>query len=61
MPRWILQCKNCDFAFTHSHVSESLTNYFEPPKPEFSAEAEHECPNCGHKATYQRTDLMYRL
>jgi hypothetical protein len=36
-------------------------NFLEPPKPEFPKDGiEFECPNCGHQAIYQRTDLGYR-
>ena len=38
-----------------------MLSYMFPAKPEFPpAGAELECPNCGRKATYQRTDLTYR-
>jgi hypothetical protein len=38
-----------------------MLSYMFPAKPEFPpAGAELECPNCGLKATYQRTDLTYR-
>ena len=62
MPRWTLQCENCKFVFTHSMIDDSgALNFFEPPKPEFAeGGSELECPNCGHKATYQRTELSYR-
>jgi hypothetical protein len=36
-------------------------NFFEPSKPEFpNGGAELECPNCGHKDTYQRHELAYQ-
>jgi hypothetical protein len=61
MPRWTLKCDNCDFEFTHSMIQDTgVVNFFLPPKPEFpEGGSELECPNCGYKDTYQRTDLIY--
>jgi len=61
MSRWTLKCENCSFPFTHSMIDDSgAVNFLEPAKPEFpEGGSELECPNCGHKDTYQRTDLMY--
>jgi len=61
MARWALQCKNCGFAFTHSEIDQSnAPSFFLPEKPEFPAGgSEFECPSCGHKATYRRTDFVY--
>jgi DNA-directed RNA polymerase subunit RPC12/RpoP len=62
MPRWELECANCKNKFTHSTIDDTgMLNYFLPLKPPFpSGGSEFECPNCGHKSTYQRTDLIYR-
>ena len=62
MPRWTLRCDICDFRFTHSVIDDSrITNFMEPAKPEFpEGGSELECPNCGHKGTYQRTELAYQ-
>jgi predicted RNA-binding Zn-ribbon protein involved in translation (DUF1610 family) len=44
----------------HSMISDqSAESYFLPEKPVFT-ETEFECPNCGNKDTYDRSDLMYR-
>ena len=61
MSRWTLKCENCSFPFTHSMIDDSgALNFLEPAKPEFpEGGSELECSNCGHKDTYQRTDLMY--
>jgi hypothetical protein len=41
-------------------IEDTTLNFFEPPKPDFPEDgAELECPNCGNKDTYQRTDLIY--
>jgi hypothetical protein len=35
-------------------------DFFLPEKPEFpEGGSELECPNCGHKDTYQRHELVY--
>jgi DNA-directed RNA polymerase subunit RPC12/RpoP len=62
MPSWVLQCIHCKSEFTHSLIDDmKMLSYMFPAKPEFPpAGAELECPNCGRKATYQRTDLTYR-
>jgi len=62
MARWTLKCKNCSFPFTHSQIDDSsASSFFLPEKPDFAVGgSEFECPNCGHQATYQRTDLMYQ-
>jgi hypothetical protein len=40
--------------------SAGTANFLEPPKPDFpDGGAELECPNCGHKHTYQRIELAY--
>jgi rubredoxin len=38
-----------------------LVSFFEPSKPDFpEGGSELECPNCGHKDTFLRTELTYR-
>jgi uncharacterized Zn finger protein len=60
MPKWVLKCDNCNAEFTHSIISDqSAESYFLPEKPAIG-NAEFECPNCGNKDTYDRSDLMYR-
>jgi rRNA maturation endonuclease Nob1 len=62
MPSWMLQCTNCQSHFKHSDIDDTgLLSYFFTPKPLFPPDgSELECPHCGHKATYQRTDLTYQ-
>jgi rubredoxin len=62
MPRWALQCDNCNFVFTHSTIADAgALDFFLPEKPEFPGGGSAlECPNCGHKDTYQRHELVYR-
>jgi len=61
MASWVLNCAKCESKFAHSTIEDAdLGSYFLPPKPQFpDGGAELECPNCGYKATYQRTDLKY--
>jgi hypothetical protein len=59
---WVLDCVNCKMPFVHSpiDVREAL-DYFLPAKPEFpGGGSEFRCPQCGHVATYQRSDLSYQ-
>ena len=62
MAQWTLQCDNCNFVFTHSMIKDAgAPDFFLPEKPEFpEGGSELECPNCGHKDTYQRHELVYR-
>ena len=60
MAAWGLKCAICNQGLTKFAVVDSLENYFFPAKPDFpEGGKEFECPNCGHKTTYQRTDLTY--
>ena len=62
MPAWILICPKCNSEFQHSQVSDvGMASLSLPAKPEIPPTGnECVCPNCGHSAVYQRTDLMYR-
>jgi rubredoxin len=62
MAAWTLECRNCGFYFEHSKIRRrNLVDFYYDAKPEFPPEgSEFECPNCGNRATYQRTDLRYR-
>jgi DNA-directed RNA polymerase subunit RPC12/RpoP len=60
MAAWGLNCANCDQNLTKFAIEDTLESYFFPEKPDFPERGtEIECPNCGYKATYQRTDLAY--
>jgi hypothetical protein len=61
MSRWVLECGKCLSRFTHSTIEDAgLVGYFLPPKPQFpEGGTELECPKCGYRGTYQRTDLKY--
>jgi hypothetical protein len=54
-------CPSCEIKFQFapiddSHAQERLV----PPKPLFPIIGlEIKCPQCGHRATYQRTELIY--
>jgi DNA-directed RNA polymerase subunit RPC12/RpoP len=61
MAEWELKCVNCNQNFTQSIIADTLSNYYLPVRPVFPEEgAEFECPHCGFKAVYQRTDLTYK-
>jgi hypothetical protein len=52
-----LKCANCN----QCAIEDTLQSYFLPAKPDFpEGGRKFECPNCGHKATYQQTDLKYK-
>jgi hypothetical protein len=60
MAAWSLNCENCNQKLTKFSIEDTLESYFFPEKPDFpEGGKEFECPNCGHNATYQRTDLVY--
>lgn len=58
----MLPCAKCKTPFAYFAIADAgASDYFLPAKPEFSVSgSELECPNCGHKAVYQRTDLIYK-
>jgi predicted nucleic-acid-binding Zn-ribbon protein len=62
MANWVLSCRKCKTNFEHSKIAVAgLANYFIPLKPEFPPDGiERECPNCGYKAFYQKTDIKYQ-
>jgi DNA-directed RNA polymerase subunit RPC12/RpoP len=61
MASWMLSCNHCGKAFEHSKIRDTLANYFFAAKPDFPSDGlELECPHCGTKSIYQRTELTYR-
>jgi DNA-directed RNA polymerase subunit RPC12/RpoP len=61
MAKWILICAKCKSEFEHSQVGDIGMSQLElPVKPDVPTGATCVCPNCGHSATYLRTDLLYR-
>ncbi len=61
MASWALTCKNCRALFIHSQIPDTVAEYYIPTRPAFPPEGlEHECPNCGSKFTYQRSDLTFQ-
>jgi hypothetical protein len=62
MASWVLSCRNCKSELEYSKIADvGLANYFMPLKPEFPPHGiECECPNCGYKAFYQKTDIKYQ-
>jgi DNA-directed RNA polymerase subunit RPC12/RpoP len=60
MAVWVLNCANCNQELTKCPIEDTLESYFLPEKPDFPESGkEFECPNCGHKATYQRTNFVH--
>jgi predicted RNA-binding Zn-ribbon protein involved in translation (DUF1610 family) len=60
MASWGITCVSCNKQFAQFDIEDTLENHFFPAKPNFAEGGkEFECPNCGHKATYQRTELVY--
>jgi DNA-directed RNA polymerase subunit RPC12/RpoP len=62
MPSWIVNCDECNSKITHSPIEYSgIVSYFLPLKPDLEPQGtELECPECGEKAIYQRSDLRYQ-
>ena len=60
MASWVLKCASCHQNLAKFAIDETVESYFFPAKPDFpEGGRKFECPNCGHKSTYQRTDLTY--
>jgi hypothetical protein len=60
MASWVLTCRRCHQRLAQFNIEDNLENLFEPAKPDFpSCGKEFECPNCGQKTVYERTDLLY--
>jgi hypothetical protein len=61
MPFWVIGCVNCKTDFVYAKIDDyKLDEFLNPRKPEVPAQGyERECPSCGHKGAYARTDLVY--
>jgi endogenous inhibitor of DNA gyrase (YacG/DUF329 family) len=63
MPRWIVNCPECNQEFTHSEIRGELHRdpFTSPPKPVIPQEgAQQECPNCHKTSVYRAFELRYR-
>ena len=61
MANWVVTCKNCRKAFTFASISDSLSDFYFPHKPDFPPEGlERECTHCSSKFKYQAHELSYR-
>jgi endogenous inhibitor of DNA gyrase (YacG/DUF329 family) len=62
MANWVLKCPNCNSDFANSPIKEdTLAEFFFASKPPFPKGGKTlECPNCGHTATYQQNEQIYR-
>jgi hypothetical protein len=59
--RWVLKCNECRAECVYAEIaSEGIASYFLPRKPEVPPNFTYACPNCGHKDSYRRTDLLYK-
>jgi rubredoxin len=54
-------CPSCETKFQFAPIDDSRAQErLLPPKPLFPIIGlEIECPHCGHRAAYQRTELTY--
>jgi uncharacterized Zn finger protein (UPF0148 family) len=54
-------CPSCEMKFQFARIDDSRAqDRLLPLKPLFPIIGlEIKCPHCGHRATYQRTDLIY--
>ena len=60
MAAWGVTCLNCNRQFAQFNIEDDLENLYLPVKPDLpKGGQELACPHCGHKATYQHTDLFY--
>ena len=61
MANWIVTCKNCGNAFACAPISDSLSDFCLPQKPDFPPEGlERECPHCSSKFNYEMHEISYR-
>ena len=59
MAAWVLACVMCNVKFVHTEIGdERLIDFLDPIKPNMPTEGvELDCPNCGRRGLYHRTDL----
>jgi hypothetical protein len=56
-----LKCRNCGAVFAYSQISETLADFFLPPKPALPPEGlDCECPDCKITHRYQQDELKYQ-
>jgi hypothetical protein len=61
MAEWVLVCKYCGKAFSHSEIGGTLLDYFLPVKPRFPVGGlQRECPDCKTRSIYQQNELRYQ-
>ena len=60
MALWSLNCLKCGKQFAHSVIAyPNAESLLYRPKPSLETN-EYECPHCGHKAVYERANLINR-
>ena len=61
MANWTVTCKNCGQAFALAPISDSLSDFYLPEKPDFPPQGlERKCPLCSAKFNYQSTSSRIR-
>ena len=68
MPRWVLDCPECNQEFPHSEIDTKRTPSSLDPfswiadKPDFPDEGiQLRCPHCKKLSVYKRYQLVYRV
>ena len=69
MPRWVLECPECNLDFTHSKIPVERIPHHDLyawldvlfDKPNFPIHGVNlECPHCKKTSIYQQQELIYR-
>jgi hypothetical protein len=68
VPRWVLECPECNQEFSHSEIDTSRKPFSLDPfawigdKPDFPGDGIRlRCPNCDKISVFKRYQLVYRV